>query len=145
MPVDAVKRSLGQLRRDGKARYAYLGVSTTQVYPQLDERFGLGDRPRRLGAGASCRAARRTRRAWRRPTTATRFQEQRLAHGGDVITRSAAARSRDADDLAQVLDKLEPGDEGRGWRSCRDGDERRTVKLGDAPHASARLVARRRG
>ena len=30
-----------QLRRDGKARYAYLGVATAPVFPQLATRFGL--------------------------------------------------------------------------------------------------------
>ena len=42
VPVDLVRRSLDQLRRDGKARYAYLGLATAGVYPQLAQRFDLG-------------------------------------------------------------------------------------------------------
>src|SRR3954471_23765193 len=44
VPADVVRRSLDQLRRSGKARYAYLGVASVPVYPQLAQRFGLGVR-----------------------------------------------------------------------------------------------------
>src|SRR5262249_9914664 len=39
--VNTVKRSLDQLRRDGRAHYAYLGVTTSPVFPQLAQHFGL--------------------------------------------------------------------------------------------------------
>ena len=41
VPIDVVKRSVGQLREEGRARYAYLGVSSVPLYPQLVEHFGL--------------------------------------------------------------------------------------------------------
>ena len=41
VPVDAVKRSLDKLRDGGEARYAYLGVSSVELYPQLVDRFEL--------------------------------------------------------------------------------------------------------
>ena len=41
VPVDTVRRSLDQLRRSGRARYAYLGVATAPVFPQLATRFGI--------------------------------------------------------------------------------------------------------
>ena len=41
VPVDAVKRSIDKLRDDGDAHYAYLGVSSVELYPQLVERFEL--------------------------------------------------------------------------------------------------------
>ena len=41
VPIDVVKRSLAQLRADGTAKYAYLGVSTVPLYPQLVDRFHL--------------------------------------------------------------------------------------------------------
>src|SRR3712207_2866688 len=47
VPVDTVRRVLDELRRDGEVEYSFLGVSTTAVYPQLAERFGL---PVRTGA-----------------------------------------------------------------------------------------------
>ena len=41
VPVDAVRRSLRELRRSGKVSYGYLGVSALSLYPQLAERLDL--------------------------------------------------------------------------------------------------------
>jgi S1-C subfamily serine protease len=41
VPISAVKRSLAQLEEDGTAEYAYIGVSTQPLYPQLAEKLGL--------------------------------------------------------------------------------------------------------
>jgi S1-C subfamily serine protease len=41
VPISAVKRSLAQLERDGSAEYAYIGVSSQALYPQLAEKLGL--------------------------------------------------------------------------------------------------------
>ena len=40
--VNTIKRSVEQLRAHGKVDYAFLGVSTQDVYPQLGEHFHLG-------------------------------------------------------------------------------------------------------
>ena len=42
IPVDVVKRSVAGLRGGGRVPYAYLGVTTAEVYPQLARRFKLG-------------------------------------------------------------------------------------------------------
>ena len=41
VPISAVKRSVSQLENGGKAEYAYIGVSTQALYPQLAERLNL--------------------------------------------------------------------------------------------------------
>ena len=41
IPVDAVRRSLRELRHDGRVDYGYLGVESLTVWPQLAERLGL--------------------------------------------------------------------------------------------------------
>ncbi len=41
VPIDVVKHSVGQLREQGTARYAYLGVTSVPLYPQLVEHFKL--------------------------------------------------------------------------------------------------------
>ena len=41
VPVDTVRRSLEELREDGKVSYGYLGVSSSVLYPQLAERLDL--------------------------------------------------------------------------------------------------------
>jgi S1-C subfamily serine protease len=41
VPISAVKRSVAELKRDGTAEYAYIGVSSQALYPQLARRLGL--------------------------------------------------------------------------------------------------------
>jgi S1-C subfamily serine protease len=41
VPVDTVRRSLEELREDGRASYGYLGVSSIVLYPQLANRLDL--------------------------------------------------------------------------------------------------------
>jgi S1-C subfamily serine protease len=41
VPMSAIKRSVAQLMEDGSAEYAYIGVSTQALYPQLAEHLGL--------------------------------------------------------------------------------------------------------
>ena len=41
VPVDTVRRSLRELREDGKVDYGYLGVTSQPLYPQLAERLDL--------------------------------------------------------------------------------------------------------
>src|SRR4029079_388177 len=40
VPVDAVRRSLDELRAKGRVDYGYLGVTTLSVWPQLARRIG---------------------------------------------------------------------------------------------------------
>jgi S1-C subfamily serine protease len=42
VPISVVKRSLAQLQQGGKIEYAYIGVSSQALYPQLAEKLGLG-------------------------------------------------------------------------------------------------------
>ena len=41
VPISAIKRSIAQLEDDGNAEYAYIGVSTQALYPQLADKLGL--------------------------------------------------------------------------------------------------------
>jgi S1-C subfamily serine protease len=41
VPVDIVKRSLDELRKNGKVDYGFLGVTSQPLYPQLAERLDL--------------------------------------------------------------------------------------------------------
>lgn len=41
IPISAVKRSVDQLKEDGTAEYAYIGVSSQGIYPQLAKKLGL--------------------------------------------------------------------------------------------------------
>ena len=49
VPIALVARSIDQLREDGSVEYAYIGVTTQSLYPQLADRLGTEGRHRRAG------------------------------------------------------------------------------------------------
>jgi S1-C subfamily serine protease len=132
VPVDTVRNSLAQIRADGRVRYAYIGLSTTSVYPQLGERFDLGvDHGawvQELSAGGPADKA-----GIRGGTQRKRFQARPFDVGGDVIVKVGHKRVVHDDDVALALMRFSPGDS-VPVVIYREG-ERRTinVKLGERP------------
>ena len=132
VPIDTVKRSLAQLRAGGKATYAYLGVSTVALFPQLARRFDLAVddgawvqsvTPGGPAADAGIRAG--NRRA--------RFQAQQYDVGGDVIVAVAGQPIRGESDLARSVERLDSGQTVTVVVQ-RDGTRRDVrVKLGERP------------
>jgi S1-C subfamily serine protease len=136
VPVDVVKRSLDQLRASGQARYAYLGVSSVAIYPQLVERFGLGVAKgawiQDVTAGGPAAAS-----GLRGGSGEETFQGSTYRRGGDVITKIGDTPVTSSDDLAGIVARYKPG-ETVTVEIHRGGDTRRLrVKLGDRPPASA--------
>jgi S1-C subfamily serine protease len=126
VPVDTAKRSLAQLRHDGKAAYAYLGISSVPVYPQLGRRFSLGtDRGAWIQEVVSGGPAQRA--GLHGGSGSTRFQAQRFATGGDVIVAVAGHDIRKPDDVATALSPLRPGQRIR--LTYLRGGIRRSVEL----------------
>ncbi len=126
VPVDTVKRSIEQLREKGRVDYAYLGVSSAPLYPQLKERFDLPvDKGAWLqevttggpGARAGLRGGEREQR----------FQAQSYSVGGDVVTRIDDVPVEDADDLSEAISRLEPGQKVR--LEVYRGEKKRTISV----------------
>jgi S1-C subfamily serine protease len=137
VPVDVVRRSLDQLRRTGHARYAYLGVSTQQVYPQLDQRFHLGTDHGALvqevvpGGPAD-------HGGLRAGTRTERFQEDDWRIGGDIIAKVDDHEVRRDSDVSLALLDHAPGDE-IPLEVLRDGKRQTlSVRLGTRPLQSPR-------
>jgi S1-C subfamily serine protease len=137
VPVDVVRRSIGQLREDGKVEYPYLGVSTSGVYPQLAQHFDLGTDhgawiQRVVPGGPGARAG--LKAGDRRET----FQEQPWQVGGDIVTKIDGKDVREDADLARSLDDKAPGD-AVTLTVVRDGKPRDVkVTLGTRPLQSPR-------
>jgi S1-C subfamily serine protease len=137
VPADAVRRSLTQLRHNGRARYAYLGVSHVAVYPQLAQRFNLP-----VDSGAWIQEVTSDGPAQhahlRAGDKSARFQDRDYRVGGDVITAVQSASVHDENDLAKVLLGHQPGD--TVVLDVRRGDQRLQVrvKLGERPLDSPR-------
>jgi S1-C subfamily serine protease len=132
VPADVVSRSLDGLRADGEVRYAYLGVQSVPLYPQLVKRFGL---PVEQGAWLqSVKAGGPGDKAGLRGGgNEVRFQDRVVFEGGDIITRIEDRPIRDADDLSQAVQRFDPGRKVtvEVWRG---GDKRKVgLTLGERP------------
>jgi S1-C subfamily serine protease len=136
VPVDIIKRSLGALRETGSADYAYLGVSSVPLFPQLVERFDL---PVKQGAwvqevspgGPADRAGIKGGRG------EVAFQIESYAQGGDIITKVDGKPILDANDLSAVVAQFAPGEEVI-VQVHRGGDTKDVeVKLGERPLTAA--------
>jgi S1-C subfamily serine protease len=139
VPADTVRRTLAALRRDGAVHYAYLGVSTAAIYPQLARRFGL---PVTTGAwvqdvvpnGPAERAG------LRGGTAVRRFQARGVRVGGDIITAVDGRKLPDEAALGVALLRLRPGHKVT-LRVYRDGKPRDVrVTLGERPLESTSSV-----
>jgi S1-C subfamily serine protease len=133
VPVDAVARSLEQLRADGEAEYGYLGVSTQELYPQLADRLGLD-----VDVGALVSEVVDDSPAEDAGLTAgdrqIEFQGQTdIAAEGDVIVAVNSDDLTHTADLADLISQFEPGEQVK-LRVLRDGDTRTIeVELGERP------------
>ena len=140
VPIDVVKRSIDDLREDGTVDYAYLGVATVALYPQLVERFGLpvprGVWVQSVSAGGPAASAGLRGGDGDRIS----FQGEEYRPDGDVITRLGRHPVRDADDLALAVTRYDPG-ERVDVELWRDGErrlvpvmlERRPSAAGETP------------
>jgi len=132
VPVDVVKRSLGALRETGNARYAFLGVSSVPLFPQLVDRFDLpvdkGAWVQEVQPGTPADKA-----GIRGGRGNTRFQIQSYAQGGDIITKVEGKVIEDANDLSAVVAQFQPGQDVT-VEVHRGGETKEIkVKLGERP------------
>jgi serine protease Do len=132
VPVDAVSRSLEQLRDDAEVDYAFLGVTTQALYPQLSDRLDLD-----VTTGALVAEVVPDGPADQAGITAgdedLRFQGQDVKAGGDVIVSVDGQKVVAESDLAQAIADKSPGDSVT-LEVLRDGQvEEVEVELGDRP------------
>jgi S1-C subfamily serine protease len=136
VPIDVVKRSLDQLRDGGQAHYAYLGVASVSLYPQLVDHFKLG-----VGRGAWVQdvnpGSPAAKAGIRGGTGSEPFQVSNYGRGGDVITKVGDTPITSSDDLGAVVSRLKAGSTVTVQVS-RGGDSRELkVKLGERPAGGA--------
>lgn len=109
VPSNAIRRSAGQLREDGRASYAYIGISSEPLYPQLAAKLDLAAPrgalvarviPDSPAAAAGIRGGDRD----------LAFQGAVYTVGGDVIVRVAGTDVESPQDLGRIIGRAEPGD-----------------------------------
>jgi S1-C subfamily serine protease len=132
VPTTAIERSIKQLRENGKAEYAYIGVSTESLYPQLAEKLGLetefGGLVAEVVSGGPAQKA-----GLQGGQDHLVFQGQPYTTGGDVILQVDGKDVIEVDDLAEFVSEHEPGEKVE-LTILRDGKEKQvSVTLGQRP------------
>jgi S1-C subfamily serine protease len=109
VPTSAIERSISQLRKKGTAEYAYIGVSSESLYPQLAEKLGLdtefGGLIAEIVPGGPADKA-----GLEGGNEKLVFQGQPYRVGGDVILQVDGKDVVEVNDLAQLVSEHEPGD-----------------------------------
>jgi S1-C subfamily serine protease len=134
VPVALVARSIDQLRSNGTVKYAYIGVTTQSLYPQLADRLGLESdtgalvtevRDESPAADAGLEAGKQE----------IQFQGLRASTGGDVIVAVDGDEIVGETDLPRLIAQHSPGDTVT-VEVIRDGESRSIdVKLGERPES----------
>ena len=109
VPISAIKRSVAQLREDGSAEYAYMGVSSQALYPQLARKLGLdttyGGLLSEVVPGGPAEKA-----GLEGGDEKVRFQAGQYRAGGDVILAIDGQKIVEENDLARVIAAHKPGE-----------------------------------
>ena len=134
VPVALVARSIDQLRENGSVKYAYIGVTTQTLYPQLADRLRLP-----VDAGALVTKVIQGGPADDAGIQAgdqqVEFQGLRATAGGDVIVAVDGHKIVGVTDLPELIAQHEPGDTVT-LQIIRDGNTQNVdVKLGERPQS----------
>ncbi len=127
VPANLVQRSIDDLRPDGEAEYAFIGVSTIPLYPQLAERLDV-DAPtgalivRTTQGGPAADAGIKGA-----GDETIEFQGQEIQVGGDVIVAVNGEELESETDLSRLISEAKPGDQVE-LEVIRDGD-RETIDV----------------
>ena len=137
VPADAVRRSLGELRAKGHVDYAYLGVTTQELYPQLAQRLGFpvqhGALVAKVDSGGP--AAKAGIQAGEAKVT---FQGQKgIAQGGDAIVAVDGQPIKQSSDLPNLISLKGPRD--KVHLTILRGKVRRVVTVTLAPRPNRPL------
>jgi S1-C subfamily serine protease len=132
IPVTSVRYSLDQLKDDGEVDYAYLGVTSESLYPQLADHLGIGTDSGALvtdvvdGSPAD-------KAGLQGSTGETTFQLQHVKTGGDLIVGVDGKPVHTSTDLSELIAGHKPGDV-VSLEVLRDNDSHQVqVTLGARP------------
>jgi S1-C subfamily serine protease len=135
IPIDLAERSVEQLKDSGKVTYAFIGIKSSTLYPQLAEKLGL---PVHSGAlvGSVTNGGPAQQAGIRGSDTKVHFQGVDFKAGGDVIVAVNGQPIVDVSDLPTAISTLNPGDVAQ-LDLIRDGQKQTVdVTLGERPQST---------
>lgn len=127
VPANLVNRSVKDLRDDGETEYAFIGVSTIPLYPQLAERLDIDAPSGALIVETTEDGPAQEAGLKGAGDETVKFQGQEIEVGGDVIVAVDGEELQTETDLSRLITERHPGDEVE-VEVIRDG-ERRTVDV----------------
>jgi S1-C subfamily serine protease len=132
IPISSVRRSVAQLEQSGEVEYAYIGVSTQALYPQLAERLDLkADYGGLLAEVVPNSPA--DKAGLQGGDGKIRFQGIPVTTGGDVILSVDGRKVLRPEDLARIISSFLPGDRVT-LEILHEGDRKKVdVTLGARP------------
>jgi S1-C subfamily serine protease len=136
IPVDTVRRSLSELRDDGRVEYGYLGVQTVILWPQLAQRLGIDAEAGALVQGVEPGSPAEEKGLDPGDETIDFQGQPDIPADGDVIVAVDGKPLTRTEDLSDVI-----GGHGEGDRVVltvvREGERRRVaITLGRRPLGS---------
>jgi S1-C subfamily serine protease len=136
VPVSAIKRSIAQLEEDGTAEYAYIGVSSQALYPQLAKKLGLdttfGGLLATVVPGGPAEKA-----GLEGGDERLTFQAAEYRTGGDVILQIDGHDVVEPNDLATFISDYKPGEK-VNLTVLHDGKKKQVVvTLGKRPESTS--------
>jgi S1-C subfamily serine protease len=132
VPIDLAQRAVDQLRSKGSVSYAYAGVTTEPLYPQLAARLGIDAERGALVSKVEPNSP-AEKAGLHAGTDRITFQGQQVETGGDVITAVNGEQVESNADLPRIVSRLNPGDEVT-LDIIRDGQSQQLkITLGDRP------------
>jgi S1-C subfamily serine protease len=109
VPIDAAKRSMKQLLTAGKVSYAYLGISSEDLTPDVAAKYGYGVRRGALVAKVNPDTAAQ-RAGLRGGVRTVVVNGEETTIGGDAIVAIDRERVRKAADVVRIVgEELVPG------------------------------------
>ncbi len=137
VPINLVKRSVDQLRENGKVEYAYIGVKSQPLYPQLAEKLDI-DAPTGslissvVPGGPADEAGLQGSSG---ENSKIEFQGRKVSVGGDTIVAVNGQKLESENDLSRLIATYTPGEDVK-LTIIRDGKEMDVdVTLGARPES----------
>jgi S1-C subfamily serine protease len=127
VPANLVKRSVDDLRDDGTAEYAFIGVTSVPLYPQLADRLKVDAPTGSLVVQVTKDSPASDAGLQGAGDETIDFQGQEIEVGGDVIVAIDGEQLIGESDLSRLITEARPGDKVE-LEVIRDGD-RRTIEV----------------
>jgi len=135
IPIDTVRDNLEQLKETGEVQHAFIGISGGTVTPELADALDLPVEEGVIvqtvvGGGPADEAGIQPGK------TSAEVEGQQVGLGGDIITEVDGKKVATMDEMIEIIQESEPGDE-LTLTIMRD-DEEKTAKvtLGTQPESS---------